>query len=60
LLTPFHAAGKPLPALLTADGHQVEGAVELDSSGMSFQQVVDAIVEIITQQTKDIAQQDKQ
>ena len=52
--------GKPLPALFTIDGHQVEGAVELDSSGMSFQQVVDAIVEIITQQTKDRAQQDEQ
>jgi cytidylate kinase len=59
-VNPPHAAGKPLPALLTTDGHQVEGAVELDSSGMSFQQVVDAIVEIITQQTKVRAQQDEQ
>jgi hypothetical protein len=38
---------------LACDGVQVEGAVELDSSGMSFQQVVDTIVDIIAQQAND-------
>jgi hypothetical protein len=31
----------------------VEGAVELDSSSMSFHQVVDAVVNIITQHAED-------
>jgi cytidylate kinase len=52
---PLYAVGKRC-----SDQHQVEGAVELDSSCMSFQQVVDAIIDIITHQTKDRAQQDKQ
>ena len=34
------------------DTRQVDGAVELDSTSMTFQQVVDAIIDVIAQSTK--------
>ena len=46
-------ASKPCSASPVSRSRQVEGAVELDSSSMSFQQVVDAICSVITQHAED-------
>jgi cytidylate kinase len=59
-LLPPPPAPPPTAALITftktmawsRDSRQVEGAVELDSTSMTFQQVVDAIIDIIAQRTK--------
>ena len=49
-------ASKPCSASPVSCSRQVEGAVELDSSSMSFQQVVDAVVDVITQHANIITQ----